>query len=107
MPFAMLHRNDASPQLLPLAGFEVQQAWDAEFMSRLQGRTADEMAARFDAGHHAYVAWRNAEPVAWGWVATTYAHIGELDASFAIPVGERYLWNFVTLPAHRGLGIYP
>jgi GNAT superfamily N-acetyltransferase len=107
MPFATLHRNDTSPQLLPLAGFEVHQAWDAEFMARLQNRTLEEMSARFDAGHRAYVAWRNEEPAAWGWVATTSAHIGELGASFAIPSGERYLWNFVTLPAYRGLGIYP
>jgi GNAT superfamily N-acetyltransferase len=107
MPFAMLHRNDVSPALIPLAGFEVHQVWDAEFMARLQGRAVEEMSARFDAGHRAYVAWRNEEPAAWGWVATTSARIGELDASFTIAARERYLWNFVTLPAHRGLGIYP
>ena len=107
MPFAMLHRDDVSPALIPLAGFEVHQVWDAEFMARLQGRAVEEMSARFDAGHRAYVAWRNEEPAAWGWVATTSARIGELDASFMIAARERYLWNFVTLPAHRGLGIYP
>ena len=107
MPFAMLHRNDQSPSLVPLAGLEIHQVWDAAFMARLQDRTVEEMRARFDAGHRAYVAWRNEEPAAWGWVATTTAHIGELGASFPIPAGERYLWNFVTLPAHRGLGIYP
>jgi len=107
MPFAMLHRNDASPALTPLAGFEVHQVWDADFMARLQNRTTEEMTARFDAGHRAYVAWRNEEPAAWGWVATATANIGELGASFRIPGGERYLWNFVTLPEHRGLGIYP
>jgi len=107
MPFAMLNRNDASPALMPLAGFEVHRVWDAEFMARLQGRTVEEMNARLDAGHRPYVAWRNEEPAAWGWVATTTAYIGELGASFAIPAGERYLWNFVTLPEHRGLGIYP
>jgi GNAT superfamily N-acetyltransferase len=53
------------------------------------------------------VAWRDGEPAAWGWVATRTAEIGELGSAFAIPRGERYLWNFVTLPAHRGLGIYP
>lgn len=107
MPFAMLRRDDASPTLTPLAGFEVHRVWDAAFMARLQTRTIDEMTARFDAGHRAYVAWRNEEPAGWGWVATMTAHIGELSASFAIPNGERYLWNFVTLPEHRGLGVYP
>jgi hypothetical protein len=35
------------------------------------------------------------------------ADIGELKTTFAVPAGERYLWNFVTLASHRGLGIYP
>jgi hypothetical protein len=65
------------------------------------------MVRRLGAGHRAYVAWRDGEPAAWGWVATRSAEIGELGSAFAIPGGERYLWNFVTLPAHRGLGIYP
>jgi len=65
------------------------------------------MAGRFAAGHRAYVAWYQDEPAAWGWVATRSAHIGELGSTFLIPAGERYLWNFVTLNAHRGRGIYP
>ena len=32
---------------------------------------------------------------------------GRLVAVITIPPGERYLWNFVTLKAFRGLGIYP
>jgi len=107
MPFAMLHRNDASPSLIALAGFEVHQVWDAEFMARLQNRTIDEMAARFHAGHRAYVAFLNDAPAAFGWSATRSAEIGELGSTFALPARERYLWNFVTLPAFRGLGIYP
>jgi hypothetical protein len=46
-------------------------------------------------------------PAAFGWVATQAAEIGEVHASFRIEPGERYLWNFVTLASHRGLGIYP
>jgi GNAT superfamily N-acetyltransferase len=76
-------------------------------MAALQGRTETEMTRRFETGHRAYVAWRDGEPAAWGWVATRAAEIGELGSSFTIPAGERYLWNFVTLPAHRGAGIYP
>jgi hypothetical protein len=59
------------------------------------------MTRRFDAGHRAYVALLNGRPAAWGWVATRSADIGELGATFAIPAGERYLWNFVTLASHR------
>jgi GNAT superfamily N-acetyltransferase len=95
------------PQLVPLPSLEVHEVWDAAFMAALQDRPPDEMQRRFDDGHRAYVAWWNDEPVAWGWVATRIASIGEIGATFEIPPGERYLWNFVTLPSHRGLGIYP
>ena len=106
MPFAIRHRDDPMPALAPLDSLEVHEVWDADFMARLQGRTTEEMEQRFADGHRAYVAWWDEEPAAWGWVATRGASIGELGATFIIPDGERYLWNFVTLPSHRGLGIY-
>jgi GNAT superfamily N-acetyltransferase len=95
------------PTLSPLDALEVHHVWDVSFMAELQQRSEAEIAQRFAGGHRPYVAWRNEEPAAFGWVATRTASIGELDATFTIPDGERYLWNFVTLPAHRGLGIYP
>ena len=107
MPLAARHRDDPTPPLAPLPGLAVGREDDVAFMAALQGRTVAEMAARFAAGHRAYVARHQGEPAAWGWVATRTAEIGELRASFAIPRGERYLWNFVTLKSHRGLGIYP
>jgi AraC-like DNA-binding protein/GNAT superfamily N-acetyltransferase len=76
-------------------------------MAALQGRDPREMARRLAGGHRAYVASRDGAPAAWGWVATRSADIGELGSAFEVPAGERYLWNFVTLPAHRGQGIYP
>jgi GNAT superfamily N-acetyltransferase len=45
--------------------------------------------------------------VAYGWVATRRAEIGEMDLSFVIPQCDRYLWDFGTVPAWRGQGIYP
>jgi len=107
MPFATRHRDDPSPTLTPLAAMEVHQVWDAEFMATMQGRRVEEIAARFADGHRAYVAWVDEERAAWGWAATHTASIGELGASFTLAASERYLWNFVTLPSHRGLGIYP
>ena len=107
MPFAARHRSDPTPELGALPGLAVRREESAALMAALQGRAEAEMTRRFEAGHRAYVAWRDGEPAAWGWVATRAAEIGELGSSFAIPAGERYLWNFVTLPAHRGAGIYP
>lgn len=107
MPFAARHRRDPVPSIGPLPGLVVGRADDAEFMAALQGRALEDMTRRYTAGHRAYVAWRDGTPAAWGWVATRSAEIGELGSAFSIPQGERYLWNFVTLAAHRGQGIYP
>ena len=107
MPLAARHRDDPAPVLAALPGLVVRREADAGVMAALQGRTVEEMARRFAAGHRAYVALRDGELAAWGWVATRSADIGELAATFRLPRGERYLWNFVTAPAHRGLGIYP
>lgn len=107
MALAVRRRHDAAPSLAPLEGMTVRRETSADFMSALQGKPAAEMARRMAAGHRAYVAWRGGEPAAWGWIATRSADIGELGTTFDLPPGERYLWNFVTLAAHRGLGIYP
>lgn len=107
MSFATRHRDDPMPSLAPLPGLLVRREDDAFVMATLQGRTMEEMQRRFANGHRAYVATLHGVPAAWGWVATRGASIGELGATFAIPAGERYLWNFVTRPEHRGRGIYP
>jgi hypothetical protein len=90
-----------------MPGLEIVQELDARRMAALQGRTESEMQRRFDEGHRAYVAYLDGLPAAWGWVATASATIGELGASFLVRDEERYLWNFVTLAAFRGRGLYP
>lgn len=109
MPFATRHRDDQSSpsQLTPLPSLVVRREMSGAVMAALQGKSEAEIARRFSAGHRAYVALWDGEPAAWGWVATRSAEIGELSSTFAIPRGDRYLWNFVTLKEHRGKGIYP
>ena len=68
---------------------------------------ADEVAGRLAAGHALFTALVDGSLAAYGWSASERAHIGGLDLGFAIPPGERYLWDFVTLPGNRGRGIYP
>jgi ribosomal protein S18 acetylase RimI-like enzyme len=104
---ALRHRKDPTPSLAPLDGLVVRRVQCAATMSALMMRTEAELEHRFDAGHRAYVACLNEAPAAFGWVATRSAEIGELRSTFAIPHGERYLWNFVTLASFRGLGVYP
>ena len=99
--------TDAAPDLAPLPGLDVRRETRTDLLVQLQSRKAEEISNRFAMGHRAYVAYVDGEPAAFGWVATRVAVIGELGATFELPSGERYLWNFVTLPAHRGKGIYP
>ncbi len=107
MPIAIRQFHDIPEAFSPLPGLAVRRELSASVMAALQGRSEQEMQRRFDAGHRSYVACRDGATAAWGWVATSSAEIGEVGSAFLIPPGERYLWNFVTLPAHRGLGIYP
>lgn len=107
MPIALRHRDDAHESLPALPGLAVRREHSAEVMAALQQRSVGEIERRLDQGHRAYVAWVDGEAAAWGWVATETATIGELKVEFTIPRGDRYLWNFVTLPAFRGRGIYP
>ena len=107
MPLAARHRKDPLPALAPLAGLVVHRETSAAVMATLQARTETEMLRRFAQGHRAYVALVDGAPAAWGWSAAAVAEIGETGTLFEIPRRERYLWNFVTLASHRGLGIYP
>ena len=107
MALALRLRDDMVPETAPLSQLSVARETDVAFMARLQNKAIEEMTRRFAKGHRAYVARWNGEPVSWGWVATRQAEIGELRINFTIPESERYLWNFVTLASHRGLGIYP
>jgi GNAT superfamily N-acetyltransferase len=107
MSFAMRHRDDPMPVLPSTHSLSVRREESAEIMATLQERSAGELWRRFDDGHRAYVASMDGELTAWGWVATRTASIGELGATFSMPESDRYLWNFVTRPSYRGLGIYP
>lgn len=107
MTLCLRHPGDPAPLLTPLPGLVVQQEVHADFLAALHGRPRDAIAARFADGHRAYVAWRDDVPAAFGWLATRRATIGEFGMRFTLPRGTRYLWNFVTLPAFRGQGIYP
>lgn len=66
-----------------------------------------EVVRRLDDGHHLFLLLVDQQPAAYGWSATGPAHIGGLALSFTVPRGERYLWDFVTLPEFRGRGLYP
>ncbi len=107
MSFSIRHRDDPVPRLSPLPGLDIAREPDPQVMAAVQDHPPARMTARFAAGHRAYLARMHGEVAGWGWVATESATIGELHVRFRVPAGDRYLWNFVTRPAHRGMGIYP
>ena len=107
MAFAVRYRDNPTSLLDIQSTVDVRRETSAARMAMLQEKTEAEMVRRLSAGHRAYVGYLAGTAVAWGWVATRVAEIGEMNTTFSIPQGERYLWNFVTLKAHRGQGVYP
>lgn len=107
MALATWWRGDALPHLPNLDTFTAGLTGDNCTLARLTGLTVEEIQTRRQAGHQPYLAYLGGVPVAYGWVATRRAGIGELGLEFNIPPLHRYLWDFITLPAWRGQGIYP
>jgi GNAT superfamily N-acetyltransferase len=106
MALATWWRGDLLTDLRPLAGFTVRLAEDPAELARLNNIPVEEVQARILAGHRPYIGYLGLTPVAYGWAATRQASIGELDLNFPIALGERYLWDFATLPEWRGRGLY-
>jgi GNAT superfamily N-acetyltransferase len=90
-----------------LPGVEAALAPDDAALAQLNRLTLAEVQARRQAGHRPYVGFFHGTPVAYGWVATREASIGELGLTFELPPANRYLWDFATLPTWQGRGIYP
>lgn len=107
MALATWWSSDPLPPLSRLAGFSAGPTTDEPILARLNDLSLSEIRRRLRAGHQPYLAYLGGTPVAYGWVATHQAQIGELDLAFTLPGTHRYLWDFATLPAWRGQGIYP
>ena len=99
--------NDPLPSMPALQDFNVRATQDDRELATLARLPISEVGARRAAGHRPYVGYLAGLPVTYGWVATRSASIGELDLIFDLPQGDRYLWDFATLPAWQGRGLYP
>lgn len=109
-PFGLFYawwRGDPLPELTRPDGMEVETAGDDSELSEVSGISLADLAARRREGHRPYLARAGGEIVGWGWLATVGFEIGELGINASLPPGNRYLWDFVTLPKWRGQGIYP
>jgi GNAT superfamily N-acetyltransferase len=99
--------GDALPTLSLLPGFHVAASRDVAQIAQVTRLDRDEVQRRLQTGHQPYLAFIAQAAVGYGWMAMQEAAIGELDLAFVLPPAERYLWDFATLPAWQGYGIYP
>jgi GNAT superfamily N-acetyltransferase len=99
--------GDPRPTLPALPGFSAARSDEYQLIADMAGLDRAEVLARVRAGHRPFLAWLWETPVAYGWSAVGQASIGELGVALSIPAANRYLWDFATLPAWRGRGVYP
>lgn len=100
-------RGDPLPELEPLDGFSLRAVTDQDLLAAISDLNPEDVTRRLRDGHQPYLAVVDGQPAAYGWSAHRQAEIGELGLTFQLPEGNRYLWDFVTLPDWRGKGIYP
>ncbi len=99
-------RGDTLPDLPPLPSFSIRITTDKQLLAKLNNTSLQEVDSRFQTGNHAYLAFVDEAPVAYGWVATQNGGVREIHLSFTLAPSNRYLWDFQTLPEWRERGIY-
>lgn len=104
--YTFSHSDKLTSVKIP-AGLKIEVSADIRLLSILGNTTMEEVAKRLANDNLAFVANVNNQPAAFGWMARDNVRIGELNHEFILPTGNRYLWNFRTMEAYRGLGIYP
>lgn len=67
----------------------------------------EEVLKRFDAGKRCYIGTVEGMLATYGWVTFDEELIGELRLRIRLAPGEAYIWDCSTLPAYRGLRLYP
>lgn len=107
MSLYTLSSSNRLPSIKIPAGLKIAVCTDSEMLAALGDTTVEDVQKRIANNNIAFVAYINNQPSAFGWMAIENAKIGELNHEFTLPHGNRYLWNFRTLEAFRGLGIYP
>jgi GNAT superfamily N-acetyltransferase len=70
------------------------------------GPEGELVAARFARGCRCFVVLVEGEVGGYGWLSTGREWIGELQLEITPRGGEGYIWNCVTLAAHRRKGVF-
>ena len=107
MPFASWWRGDPLPGLPQTPGLTVRRVTRWDEARQVTGLTENRVVARYADGNALYAAFLHEQPAGYGWLARQTGRIDELRLVFELPRMELYLWDFVTVPAFRGRGVYP
>jgi GNAT superfamily N-acetyltransferase len=102
-----LSTTESLPPIQKPIGLTIQESSDIDLLAQLGETMKEAVTRRLANDHLAFVAYMHDQPAAFGWMARGKATIGELNHTMVLPLQHRYLWNFRTLAAYRGLGIYP
>jgi GNAT superfamily N-acetyltransferase len=105
--FHVWRRGDPLPNLPDIPHLSIVPVDDWQRATALTGMDAAETRCRLREGHRLWLAYVAGEAVGWGWSATESFSIGELGIARRLPSGDRYLWDFFTVPSWRGHRIYP
>ena len=100
-------QGDPLPELSSLPGFAARVVTDKGLLAQLHESDEATMQARFDEEARCYVAFLDGVPVGYGWVGTKVGHIQEVGLEWTVGEADCVLWDFVTMPAYRGRGVYP
>lgn len=107
MALATWWYEDGQPEMALAAGMTVESPEENDVLAAVAGVPIKDLRRRRAEGHRPYLISVDGQPAGYGWVAGQSCEIGELGLAFALPAGNRYLWDFATLPAFRGRGVYP
>jgi GNAT superfamily N-acetyltransferase len=70
------------------------------------GDEAPLVAVRLARGCRCFAAWQGEVAAGYGWLSSGAEWIGELGLEIRPGAGEAYIWNCVTMAAHRRQGIF-
>jgi len=82
------------------------RAESAEPLSRAMGEEGDRVAPRLARGCRAFARMVDGAVVSYGWLSPGREWVGELALYLEPAPGEAYVWNCLTLEAHRRRGHY-
>ncbi|HET8852948.1 MAG TPA: GNAT family N-acetyltransferase [Ktedonobacteraceae bacterium] len=92
---------------LPVAFMRIGPEVAQELAHAMQLDDPSVVLQRFARGCHCYAGRIDGKLATYGWVTYNEEGIGELGLNFRLKAAEAYIWDCATLPAYRGLRLYP